>query len=323
MKNLIKILFLIALFSINLFSQSPEMPVVKSVSVNQATNKVEIVWSVNTTEQIDGYIIKRKIWGGTGVVDGTFNNVEIIEDSLIFSYTDISTEYSTSSDPTIRAEAYRVSSFFLRNDSIFYSIMSDVHKTIFAEVEYDVCNIQNNISWNTYQGWNVENYELYTKNSNNNNYSLLTTFSGNDSSYIHQNVLPNVTYTYYIKAISYQQNNEILTSLSNQTNIYTKSDEPPEIMNADFATVNQSNQIELEFTTENDDDVVKYKLLRTNSLTENFDTIAIFENNSQKITFVDTANIQTVHYYKLVAIDDCNNIFAESNIAQNIVLSNI
>ena len=309
------------LFSINLFSQSPETPQIKYITVNQTNNTVDIEWTIGSTKQITGYIVKRKIWGGTGVVDGTYNNIEIINDSLIFSYTDNSAAYNTFTNPNIRSEYYRISSFLMQNDNIFYSNMSPPHRTIFVQSEYEVCKKQNLISWNTYLGWNVNNYEIYTKNSENNNYSLLATLSANDSSYIHKNLEPNITYYYYVEAESFEQNNEILYSKSNQTEIYTESPLLPEILNANFASVNENNEINIEFTTENDADVVKYKLLRANSPNGYFDTIAVFENNLQQISFTDTADILTVHYYKLIAINTCNIIFAESNLAQNIVLT--
>ena len=313
--------FYILLFPLGLFSQSPETPQIKYITVNQADNTVDIKWTVSSTEDISGFIIKRKIWGGTNVVDGTYNNIHIINDNQIFSYTDNSTEYDTHTSPDIRSEYYRVSSFFMQNNDIFYSNMSPPHRTIFLQAEFDVCKKQNLISWNTYIGWNVNNYKIYTKNSENNTYSLLTTLTASDTTYIHENIETNITYNYYVEAISFEQNNEIFISKSNEINIFTKSPLPPEILNADFASVNENNEINIEFTTENDADVVKYKLLRTNSPDGSFDTIAIFENSSQKISFIDTVDIQTIHYYKLVAVNECNIIFAESNLAQNIVLT--
>jgi len=193
--------------------------------------------------------------------------------------------------------------------------MSEPHKTIFVEIDFDECKKQNTISWNNYKGWNVEKYEIFVKNSQNDSYQLLETTT--DSSFIHKNILPNQTYIYHIKAISFNQN---IFSNSNQAEIFTTSAVAPEFLYADYATVNSQNKIEIKFTTENDKDIKKYKLLKSNSPTNNFDTLHIFDNNSNEFSYEDSVDIYTKYFYKLVAFDFCNNEISESNLAQNIVL---
>ncbi len=310
--------FLIFHLSFLLFSQEPEMVYIDYITVNHNTQLTEIKWSVISNENIDGYIVKRKIWDGDGVVDGTFNNIKIIHDNLEFFYIDNSNEYNTSSKPYQRSEEYRLASFKNVGNSVVYSLMSEIHKTIFVSLEYLQCDKQNKITWNSYKGWEVENYQVYVKTSQNDNYQLLTTTT--DSSYYHKNIETNSNYYYYVKATSL---NTAVSSNSNEVEIFTKYSIAPQMLNADYATVNSNNIIELKFTTDVDFDVIEYKLLRSENKKNNFDTIMVFQNNSDSYFYEDSVNIYEQFYYKFVAFDLCENEIAESNLAQNIVLNTI
>lgn len=315
MKKYILISIILILSKI-LFSQDIAEARIDYITVNHTNKKVEIKWSVYSIENIDGYIIKRKIWNGDGVVDETFNNIEIINDNSQTFYTDNSNEYNTETKPYTRSEEYIVAAFKNENNTIVYSNMSDFHKTVFVEIKFDECKKQNIISWNNYKGWDIKKYEIFIKNNQSNNYQLLETTT--DSTFIHQNILPNQSYTYYIKAISFTEN---IFSNSNEAEIFTKSAVAPKLLYADYATVNEQNKIELKFSTENDNDMKKYKLLKSNSPTNNFDTLYVFENNSNEFSYEDSVDIHTNYTYKLVAFDFCENKISESNLAQNIVLN--
>ena len=92
-------------------------------------------------------------------------------------------------------------------------------------------------------------------------------------------------------------------------------------MNADYATIELLNQIDLLFTLDASSLIKQYALLKSDSLNGTFDTLAYYPASTDKITFTDDINAsQQILYYKVVAINDCNIITKESNIASNILL---
>ena len=89
------------------FAQTPVSPELCLVTVGE-DSIVQLKWNHLDTSQIDGFIVKRVIYNGVGVVSGTLNNIEVIENQAAINYFDNSNEYSTHSNPYIRAEEYAI-----------------------------------------------------------------------------------------------------------------------------------------------------------------------------------------------------------------------
>jgi hypothetical protein len=76
-----KLLFITIVVSItvNVFSQTLEVPVITNVSVDKVSQKPLITWSLVDPSAIDGYIIKRQIFGIPDVVvDGSYETIATI-----------------------------------------------------------------------------------------------------------------------------------------------------------------------------------------------------------------------------------------------------
>ncbi len=120
-------------------AQEVEVPTITSVRVDYITGLPVVQWTVSNPDDIDGYIIKRLIVDGDGVVANTYNNVAVIDGGRVFSYLDTSTAYGTSARPEDRSEVYRVSAFRKSGDRIYYSLMSPEAATLTASGFYDFC----------------------------------------------------------------------------------------------------------------------------------------------------------------------------------------
>lgn len=138
-------------------AQDIEVPMVVSVTVNTSGHPV-IRWQMAAPSSVDGYIIKRLIVDGQGVISGTWNNVAVIEGGHVMEYTDDSDAYGTSAKPGIRPESYRVSAYRKSGDHTFYSLMSDELSTLVAQGRYDHCTQQYTISCDALDG--AESYRM-------------------------------------------------------------------------------------------------------------------------------------------------------------------
>lgn len=305
--------FLCLLF-FKVYSQQPETPVINYVTVNHSTNKVEINWKVTDNSSITGFIVKRKILDGSGVVLGTMNTISTISNNSTFFYEDISTDYNTISKPDLRSETYSVVSYKDNGGSLTFSNLSEFHSTIFLTSTFDACTKNCKLVWNKYTGWNPGGYEVYFKKVVDLNFQLLATTS--DTTYNYQVNETNQNYLYYVKAVG----NLNLFSESNISEISTSSSLSLGYINADFATVNSPNAIDLSFTISQNNSVSIFKLVHfTNS--DDYDTIAEFDGNLTNVTYTHNSSELIKHYYKLIAFDNCNTLIGESNISSNIVLN--
>ncbi len=95
----------------------------------------------------------------------------------------------------------------------------------------------------------------------------------------------------------------------------------PLYINARYATV-ENNAIKLLFELDTTASICKYKLLKAKD-DENYSLVKYFNLCNQRyLEYVDNeVNITHRYKYKLVAIDLCDNVRTESNIATNVVLN--
>ncbi len=316
------ILLLLTFFTSNiLFAQVLEIPEPTNISVNKESGLVELSWTMKNAEKVDGYIIKRKIFGQTNVVDGSFNTVATIANNQQFTYTDSSNSYGYSM-PNSRAETYRIVSY--KNTfggKVLYSNMSRSVSTMYlSPIDFDLCKKQNKLQWTACRNYKtgVKAYKIYYTHAKNEPEVFMTELSPSDTSFVHENIKAQQKYLYHIKAVS----NSGIISFSNIQKINTQEVSSIKVLNANYASVIKKGHIEVSFTVDKNAKIKSYNLLKSNNKQGKFEQIAQFEAAKQEIiTYVDTLKTnKNIVYYKLAAINECGDLTAESNIANNILL---
>jgi len=311
---------LLWLLTDSIVAQTLEIPTLDSVSINHLTQRTVIGWHIKNPEKIDGYIIKRQIFGVPGVIDGAWNTIATIRSADITSYEDSSIAYNKA-QPNIRAENYRVVSYKKNNDSIVYSSMSLEHNTIFlSKTEYDICIAQNTLTWTPYNAWNdsIIEYRIFMKSDIYPHFLLLNIVSGTTYIYEHKNLITNINYRYYIQAVHVDNER---TSSSNIDSIFANKTVLPKSLHADYATVTSYNQVDLLFSLDSSAQIKEYRLVKADSINDTFNTIAAFSNTDAQIRYTDNTDIyHTVSRYAMIAVDICDRDAAMSNLAHNIVL---
>lgn len=282
----------------------PITPNIDSVSVLLSNGKVVISWQRPSSPDIAGYIVYLETNGAW------------IGDTVYGANT---TSYIKNASNAIKyAENYRVAAFdTCRN----VSPMSSLHKTIYAFPYYDECLAEIKLEWNHYVGWNdnILEYEIFLKNNDGTN-TFLGTVAGNTRTFIHPNLSGNTQYCYYVRATS---GDGTKTSTSNLSCLTTQASSNPNILNADYASIIDYNQVELSFTIDTAADIKYFKLMRSDKIDGVFTEVDRINNDRNvNITFVDYLQAQyDINYYKIVANNKCDIDIKSSNIANNIILN--
>ena len=150
------------LWCVGLNAQTIETPEIVSVSVDTVTGRPVIRWKMNNPQSVDGYVVKRLIYDGVGVMPDTYNNITVIDNNGVFEFVDNSTEYSTKALPDEREEKYRVAAFVDDGQQRKYSLMSDEVSTILPTVSYDNCTREYTVHWTGAIGTDVDYYYVYS-----------------------------------------------------------------------------------------------------------------------------------------------------------------
>lgn len=296
------------LFSFEIYCQDeecPESPTLERVSVDPFSGHTLLQWTLSSSPDVEVYIIyidKNNSWIA----------IDTIWDSEVTLYE------NTSSNASVFSESYVIAA---RDSADNISPLTDPHSTIFCNAEFDSCQAVVNISWTPYIGWNdsIDSYIIYQRIEED-NFKILQQISPSDNQFIQSDIQVYTEYCYYVEAI---HTDGIKKSTSNMTCEYTQMARTPEYINADYATVSGENEISLSFTVDPASEIKNFKLLRSSNETGPFDTIADFQNvTSTKIGYVDQElDLDQNHYYRLAAMNVCNKIVQQSNLAGNIVLT--
>ena len=301
--------FIILYFPLFLFSQSPQTPDFCKVSIKNDTPV--LFWNYEDTSSIDGFIIKRIILDGTGVVNGTLNNIAILPKNFT-SFKDTSSAYQTSAKPYIRCETYALSAFRTSNDSTYFSNISPFQKTLFLQTNWDYCNTTAFFSWNKYINRQVTEYQLlYSTDST--NFKVLKIFV-TDTTYQTENLQKNITYYFRVMAILANQNHcEKDTSYSNIVKIFTASPTLPHKFLIQYVSTDENNKIHIKLSSDSLISIQKIRMFRNDSLHEETENISETE-------FTDNSNFKSPESYHFEAVDSCGNITASTSEVRNICL---
>lgn len=291
----------------NCFVPSP--PVLTNVSVQPETGYTDITWDLSDSTEIAAYILYT-YQGGDGMAFDTIWN------PYATNYT-IKNSAGNQLSKSYVAAAYRLPEISGMDGCP--SPLSNVLNTIFTETSIDTCNKKITISWNKYISYPKEviDYSILTS-VNGEVFTELAKVSPDQNSYVMNDFITDADYCFIVKA-----NLEGGTySTSNKACIVTIMQRPPLWINADYATVNPNRTISLAFTIDPLSEITHFNLERKSRPSESFEVIATFVSTGESILYTDDkADINTINYYRLSAINNCNNPVTVSNLSSNIVLS--
>ena len=284
--------------------ERPISPAMQLVSVNPLTGNASLEWQLSPSIDVAAYIVyidRNSSWIA----------IDTIWDHLATSYLNLS------SNADFFPESYVVAAY---DSAANPSPLTEPHTTIFNSLVFDSCLVQIRLEWTPYIGWeqDLENYEVILSMDGGPD-SLLQVLGNTTTEFVHVEIESYKNYCYYIRA----NHSGGLESTSNEICMYTEMARIPDYINADFATIENSNEIHFSFSIDPESEIYKFRLLKgSDTLNINDPITTFFDPPSWNIEYTDKIdNPFRQYFYKLVAINACDSIVTESNVASNIVLT--
>jgi len=283
-------------------TEPPESPVLNLVNVNYLTGNVEISWSLSTSPDVSGYIVYL-YRNNEGYAIDTLHN------SLVTNY------LRTRSGTSYSSESFVVAAIDTAGN---FSPLSNELSTIYTGAKVDTCNKKIEITWNSYISYpkQVLGYTVFYS-TDGENFTEAGHTSAEKNSLTITDFITDIQYCFFIRA---DLGGEVFSG-SNKTCVETKMQRPPRWINADYATINNDNNIELSFTVDPSSEIRTLQLERKTGSSVTFEWIAQLPASSGPQKYIDTnADINRIYYYRASALNNCGNPISYSNPATNIVL---
>jgi len=289
----------------NCITDPPLSPLLTSVSVQPETGNTLFTWTPSPSPDIAAYILY-SYKNGDGMALDTIRDPS----ATSYSLTSTATKYFSVS--------YVVAAMRLPRCT---SIFSNVLTSIFEKVSVDTCHKKIEVSWNTYTSSPVKvNGYTVLLSVNGANFSEAGNVSSGDTTFTINDFTIDAVYCFVVHANLEGGK----TSSSNMACVSTKMQRPPLWINADQATLNSADKIELSFSIDPLSEIKNFSLERKTGNSGSFQEISQPVSSNGSLHFTDNqAKTNNINYYRLSAVNSCNLPVVTSNLASNIVLSSV
>jgi len=273
------------------------------VSVEPETGNVDLNWDLSPSSDIAAYIIYNHNSGYWYAIDTLWNPS--------------ATSYICNSTGTkYFSESYVVAALRL---PVCTSPLSNVLSTICCTSLSDTCKKQITVKWNRYTAFpkKVTGYKLLVS-KNGAPYSVDYSADSLTTSISISDFEPDTKYCYVVRA----ELEDGTFSSSNKSCIETKMQRPPSWINADYATVSDNEKIDLSFSYDPASEIRQFSLEKKEGIAGIYKPLAELSSSSGSVRYTDEkADLKTVNFYRLSAVNNCSVPVVFSNPASNISLS--
>jgi gliding motility-associated-like protein len=289
----------------------PLSPVLTSVTVIPENGNVGIRWNGSPSDNISAYIIyyySPENEGWIALEDTIWN-----PSARSFTYT----------NPVANRKSMRFVAAAYRNSLISGgdgcpSELSNPLNTIFCESLIDTCSKQITLKWNSYSDnpVNITGYDILA--SENANPLAVAYHTGKDArTFSVSDFSTGSNYCFAIRAVL----EDGTYSYSNKTCLSTAMQRAPVWINADYATVDENNNIALSFTIDPSAEINRF-ILEKKSGTGSFIKLADEVSRDNRVTYTDiNPDLTRINYYRLSAMNGCKVAVTVSDIVSNMVLN--
>ncbi|HOS72536.1 MAG TPA: hypothetical protein PLZ75_08835 [Bacteroidales bacterium] len=280
----------------------PLPPALERVTVNPESGNVEIEWQTSPSGDVWGYVVYRYIDGAGYAIDTLYGR-------------QITNYLHTGSGASYYSESYVVAAF----DSVKnFSKLSRPLGTIYTEVRIDTCNNRLEVKWNSYTPvpYPVTDYSVMMSVDGEPFHKAGETEPENNL-FILNEFITERKYCFFVRAGL--ANGQV--SESNSDCVLTRMQKAPAWINADYASAGDKGRIKLSFTIDPGSEITTFRLERKTAGENDFRVIKYLTSVSSSVTFTDNeAERETIHVYRLAAVNNCGVPVKYSNTASNIVL---
>ncbi len=286
----------------------PPMPVIDSVSVDQAIGKAIVGWEVNPATDTKAYIIYKYIntsWIIIDTVDGRFNT----------SYTD------PNSSPCSIIESYALAAFDSCGNKSLGTFLIPQQTISLSSVDYNACIPSHTLNWTEYINMEpgIDGYEIYLS-TNGSVYQPIGQTSSGTRTYINTNIQYGNQYSYFIRAFN---NSNEKTSSSCIKSHYARQYHLPQFNYVANVTVINNQFIQISSYLDNSVSINKVILRRSSGQSGNFVEIDSTSGITGNMIIFDdlSVDINTTSYeYDIILKDSCSYNKESSNTINSVLL---
>jgi gliding motility-associated-like protein len=285
----------------------PDIPLIDSVSIDAAGNIV-IGWDPSDSLDTQGYIIYQ--------VTATNDSIDYVDGRLSSSY------LHTSVNPCSTSYSYAIAAIDSCGNKSPGTFEKPQNTILLQDISYDPCQMADTIRWNEYINFSPSTggYKVFVS-ENLGPYQLLATLSPGQTEYVHENLLSNTNYTYFIRAFS---SDNAKSSSSCRKSIVTFNSPKPSFMYIRYVTVENNQYVRLLFKTDTVAFVYDYPVMRSEDPSGPYSQVGT-------VTPVGVSNLEYIdqtadfthksYYYQVAVIDSCKNESVIANTVRTIFLT--
>lgn len=311
----------------------PKPPTFDYVNVDPFSGTVTLYW---TKSQFDPTGTDPQLPAPTYYVIYRRNPDAIGNDDLFFAIDTVDYLTFTYTDPTANGnkgrQMYKIAAVaqYKHGSSNTYttSPLTIAHGTIWLTSNYDTCNATLNLYWDSYDGWLNDQhqtyYNLYHSTSGAaGTFSLLDTVSRFARRHTLRNVTPNTHNYFYLTS---SRTDADITTSSNIHYVYTHQMVGPSFIAID-SVIALDHSTEIYFRMDTTTDMKNFKMMRWDAPDTSqviFSATVLTEFDDPWLTHITDASefvadrLRT-YYYKVDALNSCDEVRAVSNLANTII----
>ena len=290
----------------------PDAPTIDSVTVQwenpvNSNGDIRITWKLSPSPDVRSYYIKY-----LNEALGTYKFLDSV-DANTNTYLDTKAVTNPHYPQTYVVQAV--------DSSNNTSNHSEDHQTVrvFPWQTEEDCELNVDLSWNPYLGWEEGILYFYLYAIENNTTHFLGRFGPDETHYLYPIDTRVSNYEFYIRV----ESNNGRTSTSNKIKFTPQIQGKPKFIIAQYASV-EDKKVVLKFSLDNTAEIKDYQLMRSEDDSEHFIKIKTFDNVTESIlnfTDEDVEVKQHQYFYRLDLINSCGNTIDNSNLLSTILLT--
>jgi len=281
----------------------PNVLILDSVSLDTSTGTAKIGWQLSSSPDVTGYIIYYNN-NGTWITDTIWSDSTTYFEKL-----------------NVQGNYYILDFNIAAIDScgnVSNILTSNKHSTMFLTGAENLCNREMILSWTKYAGYVVSTYDIFSSQDGT-SFKWVGSVDGTENTFSHLGLNNLSSYCYTVVA-----NGNNKTSRSNNACLQFTQSNLPVFHFEVYATVTPDHLVKVRCLVDTTAEVDRYVLTRSFKKDGPYlDVDVLFNPDSLEILFIDSTvrPDQSAYYYRVDAMDSCDQIIVRSGVHRTIHLS--
>lgn len=282
---------------------APDVPQLDSVSVDFATQQIQLGWEISSSPDVSAYIIYHEegnMWISVDTVQG-------------FDHT----YWTDNNNDAQQLNNYRIAAM---DSCMNTSPMTDAQHNFWVTGAYDICRREATIAWTAYENLplDVEKYEIYYSD---NGSALQYVGETTNLNFLISGLIPMHTYQCVVRAVNYSGT---IKASSAQFEFTFEAPENHDLAYVSTVSVVDNAKLEIKVYTGETENFSGVNLYRSCGSDTNFVFLQSLRYDGSNLYIFEDEGVRVnkdLYYYRAAIVNECDAETAISNIAHNILLT--